>query len=232
MINIADSLNSAYANIKQLAYKHHRDPNTVELLAVSKTKPIELIVDAYQQGHRKFGENYASELDQKVKDLSQYPDLEWHFIGPIQSNKTKLIANNCDWVHSIDREKIATRLSEQRDPARGKLNVLIQVNIDAEPSKAGVLLSEVPALSEKINNTENLNLRGLMAIPQKSDDPAQQAHAFKQLNDCFVALKALYKQVDTLSMGMSGDIEAAIAQGSTMVRIGTAIFGAREPKRQ
>lgn len=232
MINIADSLNSAYANIKQLAIKHHRDPNSVELLAVSKTKPIELIVDAYQQGHRKFGENYASELNQKVKDLSQYPDIEWHFIGPIQSNKTKLIANNCDWVHSIDREKIATRLSEQRDPSRGKLNILIQVNIDAEQTKAGVMLEDVPALAEKITNTPNLNLRGLMAIPQKSDDLAQQSHAFSQLNDCFVALKALYKQVDTLSMGMSGDIEAAIAQGSTMVRIGTAIFGAREPKRQ
>ena len=232
MINIADSLNSAYANIKQLAIKHHRDPNSVELLAVSKTKPIELIVDAYQQGHRKFGENYASELDQKVKDLNQYPDIEWHFIGPIQSNKTKLIANNCDWVHSIDREKIATRLSEQREPNKDKLNVLIQVNIDAEPTKAGVLLADVPTLAEKITNTPNLNLRGLMAIPQKSDDMGQQSHAFSQLNDCFVALKALYKQVDTLSMGMSGDIEAAIAQGSTMVRIGTAIFGAREPKRQ
>lgn len=232
MINIADSLNSAYANIKQLAIKHHRDPNTVELLAVSKTKPVELIVDAYQQGHRKFGENYASELDQKVKDLSQYPDIQWHFIGPIQSNKTKLIANNCDWVHSIDREKIATRLSEQRNPNLGKLNVLIQVNIDAEASKAGVLLADVPELAKKISNTPHLNLRGLMAIPQKSDDLAEQTHAFSQLNDCFVALKALYKQVDTLSMGMSGDIEAAIAQGSTMVRIGTAIFGAREPKRQ
>lgn len=231
MINIADSLNSAYANIKQLAIKHHRDPNTVELLAVSKTKPIESIVDAYQQGHRKFGENYASELDQKVKDLSQYPDIEWHFIGPIQSNKTKLIANNCDWVHSIDREKIAIRLSEQRQTSRGKLNVLIQVNIDAEDSKAGVLLADVPALAELISNTPNLNLRGIMAIPRKSDDLSQQTHAFEQLNDCFVALKAVYKQVDTLSMGMSGDIEAAITHGSTMVRIGTAIFGAREPKR-
>lgn len=232
MINIADSLNSAYANIKQLAIKHHRDPNSVELLAVSKTKPIELIVDAYQQGHRKFGENYASELDQKVKDLSQYPDIEWHFIGPIQSNKTKLVANNCDWVHSIDREKIATRLSEQREPNRGKLNVLIQVNIDAEPTKAGVMLEDVPALADKIINMPNLRFRGLMAIPQKSDDLGQQSHAFSQLNDCFVTLKTLYTHLDTLSMGMSGDIEAAIAQGSTMVRIGTAIFGAREPKRQ
>lgn len=230
MINIADSLNSAYANIKQLACKHHRSPDTVELLAVSKTKPIELIVDAYHQGHRKFGENYAAELDTKVQALSQYPDIEWHFIGPIQSNKTKLIANNCTWVHSIDREKTAKRLGEQRHPDKGPLNVLIQVNIDQEDSKAGVTLCEVPALAQQINLIDNITLRGLMAIPQKSADTAKQSQAFSQLNDCFKQLKTQYQQVDTLSMGMSGDLEAAIAHGSTMVRLGTAIFGAREPK--
>jgi pyridoxal phosphate enzyme (YggS family) len=230
MINIADRLQSAYAGIKEIAKKHHREPNSVELLAVSKTKPLDLIVDAYQQGHRKFGENYASEAAQKIAAMSDYPDIEWHFIGPIQSNKTKLLANSVNWIHSIDREKIAQRLNDQRSEDLEPMNVLIQVNVDNEQAKSGVSLEAVAELAVAINQMPRLKLRGLMAIPGKSDDSAAQNLAFSRMHDCFAALATQYTDIDTLSMGMTNDLEAAIAQGSTMVRLGTAIFGPRETK--
>lgn len=230
MNNIADRLQILNCEIEKFVNKYHREPGSVELLAVSKTKPVDLIVDAYRQGIRKFGENYVSEVVEKIEVLKDYTDIEWHYIGPIQSNKTRQLAENVNWIHSIDREKIASRLSEQRPEDKGPLNVLIQVNIDNEASKAGVLLDEVAALAEIIDGLPRLNLRGLMAIPTKTDDLDAQMQAFAKLNHCFTSLKAQYNQVDTLSMGMSGDMEAAIAHGSTMVRIGTAIFGAREKK--
>ncbi|NQZ09333.1 MAG: YggS family pyridoxal phosphate-dependent enzyme [Algicola sp.] len=228
MINIAQRLQSAYADIKEIARKHHRDENSVDLLAVSKTKPLELIVDAYQQGHRKFGENYAVEAAEKVEQLKDYKDIEWHFIGPIQSNKTRLLCDSFDWVHSIDRQKIAQRLNDQRSDQLSPMNVLIQVNVDNEEAKAGVSLDEVAALANAIAQMPKLKLRGIMAIPQKTQDPEQQNLAFSRLHDCFSQLKTQYTDIDTLSMGMTADLDAAIAQGSTMVRLGTAIFGARE----
>ncbi len=228
MINIAQRLQSAYADIKEIARKHQRDENSVDLLAVSKTKPLELIVDAYQQGHRKFGENYAVEAAEKVEQLKDYKDIEWHFIGPIQSNKTRLLCDNFGWVHSIDRQKIAQRLNDQRSEQLESMNVLIQVNIDNEEAKAGVSLNEVADLASAIAQMPKLKLRGLMAIPQKTQDPEQQNLAFSRLHDCFSQLKTQYTDIDTLSMGMTADLDAAIAQGSTMVRLGTAIFGARE----
>lgn len=230
MNNIADKLRFTNCEITKFSQKHHRDPGSVELLAVSKTKPIELIVDAYRAGHRKFGENYVSEVVEKIEQLKEYQDIEWHFIGPIQSNKTRHLAESVNWVHSIDRDKIAKRLSEQRPKSLPPLNVLIQVNIDNEQTKSGVSIEQVESLAAIIEQLPNLTLRGLMAIPTKTDNAEQQKSAFSRLNDCFTKLKTQYNQVDTLSMGMSGDMEAAIAQGSTMVRIGTAIFGAREKK--
>ncbi len=228
MNNIADKLRIIKHEIAEFAHKYHRDPNSVALLAVSKTKPVELIVDAYHQGHREFGENYVSEVIEKVEKLKDYPDIQWHFIGPIQSNKTRPLAETVNWVHSIDRDKIAQRLNDQRPAQLPPLNVLIQVNIDEEDTKSGVSLNDVAPLAEFIVSQPRLCLRGLMAIPTKTDDQQQQMAAFAKLNHCFTELKAQYPQVDTLSMGMSGDMEAAIAHGSTMVRIGTAIFGARE----
>lgn len=228
MINIADRLQSAYAGIQEIANKYHRDENSVDLLAVSKTKPLDLIVDAYQQGHRKFGESYAAEAAEKVQSLSEYKDIEWHFIGPIQSNKTRLIADSFPWVHSIDRNKIAQRLNDQRSNQLDPMNVLIQVNIDNEAAKAGVPLDEVDQLAADIAKMPRLKLRGVMAIPQRTDDAQQQNDAFSRLRDCFAQLQTQYTDIDTLSMGMTNDMDAAIAQGSTMVRLGTAIFGPRE----
>lgn len=228
MNNIADRLRIAYAGIEEYAKKHHRSPDSVELLAVSKTKPPALIVDAYRAGHRKFGENYVSEAVDKINELSDYNDIEWHFIGPIQSNKTRLIAEHFNWVHSIDRLKIAQRLNDQRPQGQAALNVLIQVNVDEEQTKSGVSLAEVEELAQSISQLPQLKLRGLMAIPQKTDDIDLQKSAFSRLNDCFTSLKTQYNDIDTLSMGMSGDMELAINNGSTMVRIGTAIFGPRE----
>lgn len=227
MITIAERLNFAYARIAKAEKKYHRNSQSVALLAVSKKKPTNLILEAYQNGQRAFGESYVQEAVDKINEL-KHLDIQWHFIGPIQSNKTALIAQHFAWVQSVSRAKIATRLSQQRDAALGKLNVLIQVNIDEEQSKSGCTLSEVNELARHIAQQDNLTLRGLMAIPQKRESSDQQSHSFARLNACFQELKAQYTSVDTLSIGMSNDAEIAIAQGSTMVRIGTDIFGARE----
>jgi hypothetical protein len=203
-----------------------RAPGSVQLLAVSKTKPIEDIERIAQQGQRAFGENYVQEALQKI---ARRPDLEWHFIGPIQSNKTKPIAEQFNWVHSVDRLKIAQRLSQQRPPEKGPLNILLEVNISNEPSKAGFSPQELLAAAPAIAQLPNLRLRGLMAIPQIATDPQAQRQPFAKMRSLLDQLQAQLPDcaLDTLSMGMSGDLEAAISEGATIVRIGTDIFGAR-----
>ncbi|MFY8326521.1 YggS family pyridoxal phosphate-dependent enzyme [Pseudoalteromonas sp. ZZD1] len=227
MVTIAERLKSAYARIALAAKKNNRNEQDIRLLAVSKTKPADFILAAYQQGHREFGESYVQEAVDKVTQLADYSDIVWHFIGPIQSNKTALVATHFDWVQSIEREKIAKRLNDQRPSNKDPLNVLIQVNISLEDAKSGCHPDDVAALAQFVNDSPNLALRGLMAIPAKTDDIQQQMQYFEQLKACFDRLKTQYSQIDTLSMGMSGDVEAAIASGSTMVRIGTDIFGQR-----
>jgi hypothetical protein len=197
-------------------------------MAVSKTKPIELINQAYEWGQRIFGENYAQELAQKAELLKDKNDIEWHYIGPIQSNKTKIIAQSANWVDSIDRLKIAQRLDNHCEELGKTLNILIQVNISCSEAKSGVLLEDVPELAKEIESLSHLKFRGLMAIPDQSEDLQLLSSQFSQMNTCFLSLKQQYSDVDTLSLGMSGDMETAIQGGSTMVRIGTAIFGSRD----
>ncbi|MBS3798241.1 YggS family pyridoxal phosphate-dependent enzyme [Pseudoalteromonas sp. BDTF-M6] len=228
MVTIAERLDAAYDRIAQAAKKSGRDYNDVTLIAVSKKKPLEDILAAFAHGHREFAESYVQEGVEKVRQLSEHKNIVWHFIGPIQSNKSKAIAEHFSWVQSIDREKIARRLDEQRPSNMKPLQVLIQVNIDDDPNKSGCRLEDVPALAAFIDSCNQLNLRGLMAIPAKSESYEAQLQSFKQLSACFDRLKDQYPQLDTLSMGMSGDMDAAIAAGSTMVRIGTAIFGERD----
>jgi len=201
-------------------------PNSVQLLAVSKTQPAEVIRQAAEAGQRYFGENYLQEALIKINSLKDLK-IEWHFIGPIQSNKTKDIAANFDWVQTVDRLKIAQRLDNQRPSSRGKLNICIQVNIDNESSKSGIAATELFELAKQISQLNNLQLRGLMIIPTHTDDPLQQQRSFHLAHMLFKQLAEIYPSIDTLSMGMSGDMAMAIAEGSTMVRIGTAIFGIR-----
>lgn len=203
-----------------------RSTKSVRLLAVSKTWPSALLREAAQAGQQCFGENYLQEALIKISELTEL-NLEWHFIGPIQSNKTRDIATHFDWVQSVDRLKIAQRLSNQRPTDLPNLNICIQVNIDDEASKSGVAINDVLAFAEQVHQLDHLTLRGLMVIPSKTDDHALQSIAFQKARQLFEQLKFTYPEVDTLSMGMSGDMEAAIAEGSTMVRIGTALFGQR-----
>ncbi|KTC18900.1 MULTISPECIES: YggS family pyridoxal phosphate-dependent enzyme [Pseudomonas] len=224
MSTIADNLSTLADRIRSAAQAAGRDPGQVRLLAVSKTKPAAAIREVYAAGVRDVGENYLQEALAKQLELTDLP-LTWHFIGPIQSNKTRAIAEHFDWVHSVDRLKIAQRLSEQRPAGLPALNVCVQVNVSGEASKSGCNPDELPALAQAIAALPHLKLRGLMAIPEPTDDPAAQAAAFarvRQLQD------SLNLGLDTLSMGMSHDLEAAIAQGATWVRIGTALFGARD----
>jgi len=241
MINIKDNLDKIKAQIQQTCQQTNRltaistngDLPPVTLLAVSKTKPISLIEQAYIAGQVNFGENYLQEAIEKITQLAHLPDLCWHFIGPIQSNKTKLIASNFAWVHTLDREKIALRLNQhlhelpQQENKDTCLNVCLQVNISAEDSKSGLEIDELFNLAETVNNCDKLVLRGLMAIPEKNAAPAR----YQQLQQLFINLKAQYPSVDTLSLGMSNDLTIAIEHGSTMVRIGTAIFGQRDAKK-
>ena len=226
METIAERLKSAYQTIKQSALDAHRPTNAVKLLAVSKTKPVSDIVQAYEAGQRLFGENYVQEAVDKIQALAHCRDIEWHFIGPIQSNKTRLIAEHFHWVHSIDRLKIAQRLNEQRSPYR-ILDFCIQVNVDDEASKAGIAVDEVMAFAAQLAELPNLRLRGLMCIPQAQASRQQQIQSFATMAQLFNQLREQYPQVDTLSMGMSDDMALAILHGSTMVRLGTAIFGTR-----
>lgn len=200
------------------------------MLAVSKTFPAQAVIEAMAAGQRAFGENYLQEALDKMQEVARLQpgvDVEWHFIGPIQSNKTRPIAAHFDWVHTVERLKIAQRLSEQRPPERGPLDICLQVNISGEASKSGASEAELPELARQVAALPNLRLRGLMAIPEASNDPAQQRAAFARLRGLYEALRADGLPLDTLSMGMSGDLPAAIAEGATIVRIGSAIFGAR-----
>lgn len=201
-----------------------RPVGSVALLAVSKTKPAALIAEAYRLGQRHFGENYVQEAVSKQQQLAAF-NITWHFIGPIQSNKTKVIASHFDWVHSVDRLKIAQRLSEQRPEHLPLLNICLQVNISGEASKSGIALDELPQLVDEVNQLPGLRLRGVMAIPEPETDFQRQREPYRQLFQTVQALKLT--QLDTFSYGMSGDLSAAICEGATIVRIGTALFGAR-----
>lgn len=224
MSTIADNLSTLAERIRSAAQAAGRAPEQVRLLAVSKTKPAAAIREVYAAGVRDVGENYLQEALAKQLELTDLP-LTWHFIGPIQSNKTRAIAEHFDWVHSVDRLKIAQRLSEQRPAGLPALNVCVQVNVSGEASKSGCNPDELPALAQAIAALPNLKLRGLMAIPEPTDDPTAQAAAFARVRQLQASLNL---GLDTLSMGMSHDLEAAIAQGATWVRIGTALFGARD----
>ncbi len=213
--------------VSSTAEKYQRDPATVKVMAVSKTQPAEALRAAAETGLRDFGENYLQEALEKIELCSDL-DLCWHFIGPIQSNKTRPIANSFDWVHSVDREKILRRLSDQRDPALAPLNICLQVNISGESSKSGVAPAELPALLAVAAALPALQLRGLMAIPAPADSFAEQKRACDALATLFEQARRDHPALDTLSIGMSSDMEAAIAAGSTLLRIGTAIFGPRQ----
>ena len=230
MIRISDSLQAVKHRMKTAAIAAGRDPDAVGLLAVSKTFGADAVLEAVEAGQRDFGENYVQEALDKIDALKQMaPDvvLTWHFIGPIQSNKTRPIAEHCDWVHSVDREKIAQRLSDQRPDHLPPLNICLQVNISGEASKSGVLSEEVTSLALSVSLLPKLRLRGLMAVPAPTDDPQEQRAAFAALAALLTQLQAAGLAVDTLSMGMSSDMDAAIAEGATIVRIGSAIFGQR-----
>ncbi|MEW5966942.1 MAG: YggS family pyridoxal phosphate-dependent enzyme [Pseudomonadota bacterium] len=215
--------------IAQAAAVAGRDPATVALLAVSKTFDAASVRALAACGQRAFGENYLQEALAKQLQVEDLP-LEWHFIGPIQSNKTRSIAENFSWAHSVDRLKIAERLSAQRPPDQPRLNVCIEVNVSGETSKSGVPPDELPALVEAVAKLPGLHLRGLMAIPAPTDDPAAQRAAFRRVRELYDALRARGHALDTLSMGMSADLEAAILEGTTMVRVGTALFGERNKR--
>ena len=231
MNTVQDNLLNIKNEIAKIAKKCERDPNTIQLIAVSKTKPVEQVIQAINAGQLAFGENYVQEGIEKIQYFEKNMpnnDLIWHFIGPLQSNKSKLVAEHFDWMHTIDRFKIAQRLSDQRPNHMAKLNVLIQVNISQEASKSGVKPEEVADLVKQIVTLPNLNLRGLMAIPEIENDYDKQLNVFTKMQQLLQSLQKDYPFMDTLSMGMSGDMQAAIVAGSTMVRIGTAIFGARQ----
>jgi pyridoxal phosphate enzyme (YggS family) len=229
------SLQRVNERISTAARAVSRDRQAIALLAVSKTFGVDAILAAARAGQRRFGENYVQEAVEKIAELQRRAaageaaaaELEWHFIGPIQSNKTRPIAEHFDWVHSVDRMKVAQRLSEQRPSALPPLNVLLQVNISGEASKSGVDPAALPALANAVAALPRLRLRGLMAIPEPEDDPARQRAPLARMRMLFEQLRADGLPLDTLSMGMSADLEAAIAEGATLVRIGTAIFGAR-----
>ena len=237
-------MNSIVVNLMQVrqrmelaALAAKREPEEIELLAVSKTFPASAIEEAMHAGQTAFGENYVQEGVEKITRLAKLrPWLVWHFIGPIKSNKTRELAEHFDWVHSVDRLKIAERLSAQRGefPSLAELQLCVQVNVSDEESKSGVPLSEAKALCDEISKMPNVVLRGLMAIPAPNADPTKQRKAFAEVRDCFGQIQTSrytdprYQFFDTLSMGMSDDLEAAIAEGSTIVRVGTAIFGKRD----
>ncbi|HJW26764.1 MAG TPA: YggS family pyridoxal phosphate-dependent enzyme [Rhodocyclaceae bacterium] len=223
---IADNLQAVRSRIDAAARAAGRDPKTVALLAVSKTWPAADILDAARAGQRAFGENYVQEAVEKIGRLHD-AGLEWHFIGPLQSNKTRLVAENFAWVHSIERLKIAERLSAQRPAGLPPLQVCVQVNVSGEASKSGCEPSEAVELCRQVAALPNLRLRGLMAIPEPEEEAEAQRRPFRQLRDLFETLRAGGLPLHTLSMGMSHDLEAAIAEGATVVRIGTAIFGER-----
>lgn len=226
MPNIPHNLRTIGAEIAECCKAVNRAFSHVQLLAVSKRHSTDAIQHAYDAGQRTFGENYVQELVEKAVELKSL-EIEWHFIGALQSNKTKDIASVASWVHTVDRLKIARRLSEQRPEMLAPLNVCLQVNVNNEASKSGVSLDELEALAEAVSELPNLKLRGLMAIPEATRDVVKQRANFALLAQAKDSLNSKGYELDTLSMGMSGDMSAAIAEGATIVRIGTAIFGSR-----
>ncbi|MDB5935526.1 MAG: Pyridoxal phosphate homeostasis protein [Massilia sp.] len=230
MSTIAHKLQAVDATIYAASKAAGRDRASIQLLAVSKTFPAEAVLEAVAAGQRAFGENYLQEaLDKIAAVAAALPteQVEWHFIGPIQSNKTRPIAAGFDWVHTVERLKIAQRLSEQRPAGMAPLNVCIQVNISGEATKSGASADELPELARQVAQLPNLRLRGLMAIPEPETDEAKQRAAFARLRVLAEQLRAGGLALDTLSMGMSADLAAAIAEGATIVRVGSAIFGVR-----
>ncbi|OOF59770.1 YggS family pyridoxal phosphate-dependent enzyme [Rodentibacter myodis] len=230
-MDIQHNLQQIHQQIHTACEQVQRKTNTVKLLAVSKTKPTSDILAAYQAGQTAFGENYVQEGVEKIQYFeAQGIKLEWHFIGPLQSNKSRLVAENFDWMQTLDRAKIADRLNEQRPPDKTPLNVLIQINISEEESKSGISPEEMLDLAKHLENLPHLRLRGLMAIPAPTENLDEQECAFKKMAALFNQLQQALpnQQIDTLSMGMTDDMPSAIKCGSTMVRIGTAIFGARD----
>ena len=226
MSAIADNLQAVQARISNAAAAVGRSPESVRLLAVSKTWPLACVLDAAEAGQRAFGENYVQEGIDKIAAVSGR-NLEWHFIGPLQSNKTKPVAEHFDWVQSIDRLKIAERLSAQRPAYLAPLQVCVQINVSGEASKSGCAPDEALALCRAVAALPGLQLRGLMAIPEPTDDLQAQRIPFRKLRELREQICAAGLPLDTLSMGMSHDLEAAVAEGATIVRIGTAIFGER-----
>lgn len=228
MSYIAEKLQAVTAQIVAAARNAGRDPSEIELLAVSKTVKPDVLMDAYDAGQRAFGENYLQEALDKIAALKdRAPGIAWHFIGPIQSNKTRPIAENFDFVHSVDRLKIAQRLSEQRPAGLPRLDICIQVNVSGEASKSGCTPQELPALAHAVAALPRLRLRGLMAIPEAASTEEEQRRPLRALRELAGQLRSEGLALDTLSMGMSADLAAAIAEGATLVRIGTAIFGER-----
>ena len=224
MNTLIHSLKQLRAQIQLAEINYQRSPDSVLLLAVSKSKPASAIIAAYQAGQRHFGENYLQEVLSKQQALGAF-DITWHYIGPIQSNKTKAIARHFDWIHSVDKLKIAQRLSEQRPHHLAPLNICLQVNISEEASKSGIHLHELAEVCEQVARLPNIKLRGVMAIPAPSPSFEQQCQPYKIL---YQAVKNLNQsELDTFSFGMSDDLNAAIAEGATIVRIGTALFGTR-----
>lgn len=228
MNNIAEQLSLAYYNLNEKCRALAKDSQQLALIAVSKTKPVSAVLAAYQAGQRLFGENYPQELADKAQQLSDYHDISWHFIGPLQSNKTKLVAEHAHWVHSVDRLKIAQRLAAQRPAELGKLKVLLQINISNESSKAGISPADLPELAAAVAQLPQLELKGLMAIPAPGDSET----AFAAMQQLSLQLQQQYPQATELSMGMSDDWPLALTYGATMIRLGTAIFGARDYKQE
>jgi pyridoxal phosphate enzyme (YggS family) len=226
MTTISANLQAVLARIETATKNCGRTPGSVSLLAVSKTWPAALVREAVAAGQKAFGENYVQEGVDKIREIAQ-PGLEWHFIGPLQSNKTRQVAETFDWAHSVDRFKTAERLSQQRPENLPPLQVCLQVNISGEDTKSGVASQDAPALAHQIAGLPGITLRGLMAIPSSAADFTSQREPFGRLRFLFEQLVREGLPLDTLSMGMSNDIEAAIAEGSTLVRVGTAIFGER-----
>ena len=226
MSTLASALQSVRERIDRAARAAGRDASEIQLLAVSKTWPAPRLREAWQAGQRAFGENYAQEGVQKIGQLSDLP-IEWHFIGPIQSNKTRALAESFAWVHGVDREKIAARLSAARPPNLPPLDVCLQVNVSGEATKGGVAPEDAYTLARAVAALPRLRLRGLMAIPRSERDQAAQRHWFRMLREVRDRIAAEGIALDTLSMGMSDDLEAAVLEGATIVRVGTAIFGPR-----
>ena len=227
MIGVTENLRKIRDLLANAATEAGRDPATVKLLAVSKKQPVEAIREALAQGQTDFGENYLQEGLEKIAAIAS-DDPSWHFIGHLQSNKTRAVAEHFDWVHTIDRLKIAKRLAAQRPASKGPLNICLQVDIDNEESKSGARVDAVPGLARDVARLDGLRLRGLMCLPRQRDDFDAQREPFRRLRELADGLRADGMELDTLSMGMSGDYRAAIFEGATIVRIGTAVFGPRD----